>query len=74
MALGTTDQQIGGDELPLHVMPVSLCKAKMSAGNMIDPHDSLNIPMKHYVFGMRHAILVVTRVHIQTLIYSKPCC
>ncbi len=33
-----------------HILPVSLCKAKMSAGNMIDPHRSLNIPMKHYVF------------------------
>ena len=42
----------------------------MSAGNIIDPHDSLNIPMKHYVFGMRHANLVVKRVHIQTLITS----
>ena len=45
----------------------------MSAGNIIDPHGSLNIPMKHYVFEMMHANLVVKRVHIQTLIYNKPC-
>ena len=51
-----------------HVIPVILCEAKLSASNIIDPHDSLNIPMKHNVFGMRHAKLVGKRVHIQTLI------
>ena len=39
-----------------HVIPVILCEAKTSACNIIDPHDSLNIPMKHYVFGMGHAM------------------
>ncbi len=56
-----------------HVIPVILCEAKLSASNIIDPHDSLNIPMKHNVFGMRHANLVGKRVHIQTLIYNKQC-
>ncbi len=35
-------------ERPSHVIPVILCEAKMSAGNIIDPHSSPNIPMKHY--------------------------
>ncbi len=30
-----------------HVIPVILCEAKLSAGNIIDPHDSLNIPKNH---------------------------
>ncbi len=58
----------------LHVIPVILCEAKLSAGNIIDPHDSLNIPIKHNVFGMRHANLVGKRVHMQILIYNKLCC
>ncbi len=33
----------------------------MSAGNIIDPHDSLNVPMIRYVFGMRHANLFVKK-------------
>ena len=59
---------------PFHVILVILCEAKLSASNIIDPHDSLYIPMKHNVFGMRHANLVGKRVHIQTLIYNKLCC
>ncbi len=40
-------------------------QSKRSAkGVHIDPHDSLNTPLKHYFFGMRHANLVVKRVHI----------
>ena len=39
--------------VPYHVIPVTLCEAEVSAGNIIDPQDSLNIQMKHYVFGMR---------------------
>ena len=31
----------------LHVIPVILCEAKLSAGNIINPHDSPNIQMKH---------------------------
>ncbi len=56
--------QSKGSQRHSHVIPVTLCEAKLSASNIIDPHDSLNIPMKHNVFGMRHANLVGKRVHI----------
>ncbi len=48
----------------------------MHAGNIIDLHDSLNIPLKRYILGIKLANLVVRRVHvhIQTLIYNNPCC
>ena len=38
----------------------------MSAGNIIDPHDSLNIPMKHSV-NFRHTIHIFYAIYFSKL-------
>ncbi len=57
-----------------HVLPVMCCYAKTHAGDNIDPHNSLNIALKHYMCWIWHINLVVHAIifaKVQTSFFSN---